>query len=109
MPLYPPAPPMKPGTSNCTLKNQYPLTTDSVSFPVSMAFVGMREDTCDAIGAKILKLEEAIAEEKNEKEKEALRKNKEALRKKEEALRTTEIMQMKLQLQATSSSGKFYM
>ena len=94
-----------------------------------MAYVGMGEDTCDAITAKILMLEKAIAEEKNEKEKEALRKDEEALRKKEEALRkekedlrkekedlrkekedlrTKEIMQMQMKLQATSSSGKFY-
>ena len=80
-----------------------------------MAYVGMGEDTCDAITAKILMLEKAIAEEKNEKEKEALRKDKEDLRKKEEDLRkekedlrTKEIMQMQMKLQATSSSGKFY-
>lgn len=59
-----------------------------------MAYVGMREDTCDAIAAKILKLEEAIAEEKNEKEKEALRKDKKALRKKEKDLRRENILQL---------------
>ena len=67
-----------------------------------MAYVGMREDTCEAIAAKILELEKAIAEEKNEK-------SLEYLRKKEEDLRKERIIQLQLQLQDTSTSNKFYM